>query len=239
MFCAAFSTLYCGVGFIVSERLAPRSGRFARWGARWGRMVFRPAGIRVEADATEDIPSLTPCVFVANHQNALDIPAMLMALPVEFGFVAKASLERVPVLGRAIATSPSVFVERRDPRRSHASMRTAATRIREGSSVLVFPEGERSYGRNVMPFKRSAFVLAAEAGVPVVPVTIHDAYRLFDERHRAARAGTIRVTMGSSFRIDGVERTEIQHAATRARDIIRSRMESTALPTRVDDERRG
>ena len=223
---ALFATLWAGFGFLIAERFAPRSGQFSRWGARWGKALFAPAGIRVEAEVTEDLSRLQPCVFVANHQNSLDIPAMLMAIPVEFGFVAKASLARIPVLGHAISASPSVFVDRSDPRRSLESMRTAARRIREGSSVLVFAEGERSYGQTVGPFKRSAFSLAAEAGVPVVPVTIHNAWTLFDERRRVARPGTIRVTAGDAFLIPGTSRLEVQQAADHARNVIVSRMTS-------------
>lgn len=224
MFLALFSTLYCGVGYILAERFWPRSGQFSRWGARWGRALFVPAGIRVRTSLTENIADLTPCVFVANHQNSLDIPAMLMSLPVEFGFVAKGSLSKVPVLGHAISASPSVFVEKSDPRRSLESMRLAAIRIREGSSVLVFPEGERSYSDHVKPFKKSAFALAAEAGVPVVPVTIHNAFQLFDERHRLCIGGTLDITAGDSFTIKDASRAEVQKAAVRARDIIRSRL---------------
>ncbi len=226
MFCALFSTLVCGVGYMVSERMKPRSGMFRRWGSRWGRWLFVPAGLRVDATLSEDVSRLTPCVFVSNHQNAVDIPALLMALPVEFGFVAKASLSKVPVLGHAIAASPSVFVERRDPRLSHASMQTAAQTIRAGSSVLVFPEGERSYSTEVKSFKRSAFTLAAEAGVPVVPVTIHNAHELFDERFRVCRSGTVRITAGDSFRIPGTSRSDINDAASKAREIIVDRLEA-------------
>jgi 1-acyl-sn-glycerol-3-phosphate acyltransferase len=224
MVCALFSTLWAGLGFLIAERFAPRSGQFSRWGTRWGKALFAPAGLRVVAEVTEDLYKLQPCVFVANHQNSLDIPAMLIAIPVEFGFVAKASLARIPVLGHAISASPSVFVDRSDPRRSLDSMRTAARRIREGSSVLVFAEGERSYGPAVGLFKRSAFSLAAEAGVPVVPVTIHNAWTLFDERRRVARPGTIRVTAGDAFSIPGTSRLEVQQAADHARDVIVSRM---------------
>ncbi len=222
MFCAMFTTVYCGFGFIVSERLWPQTGRFRKWGNRWARLLFVPAGIRVDTSIVEDLDALAPCVFVANHQNALDIPGMLAALPVEFGFVAKASLANVPVLGRAIDTSPSVYVERRDPRRSLESMRTAAVHIRNGSSVLVFPEGERSYSDNVGPFKKSAFTLAAAADVPVVPVTIHNAYTLFSERKKLCSSGTLRVSTNKSFRVASTTRQDILTAASKARDIITS-----------------
>lgn len=229
MFCALFSTAWAGIGFMVAERMSPRSGQFAKWGARWGKALFAPAGIRVDVETSEDLSRIQPCVFIANHQNSLDIPAMLIAIPIEFGFVAKASLARVPVLGKAIAASPSVFVDRSDPRRSLESMHTATKRIREGSSVLVFAEGERSYSPRVGGFKRSAFSLAAEAGVPVVPVTIHNAWTLFDERRRIARPGTIRVTIDRSFVIPGTSRAVVQQASDDTRAMIVSRMEEARM----------
>ncbi len=170
------------------------------------------AGIRVSVTGAENLPLGEPCVLVANHQSALDITAVLGAIPIEFGFVAKSALSRQPLVGSVIGASPSVFVDGTQPRETIRSLQVAAERIRSGNSVLVFPEGERTWSINLNPFKKRAFVLAARANVPVVPVTLFNAHELLDERQKTVQSGVVRVRIdepvtfrdGSKLAIDEV-----------------------------------
>jgi 1-acyl-sn-glycerol-3-phosphate acyltransferase len=91
--------------------------------------------------------------------------------------------------------------------------------------VAIFPEGLRTWGRTVVPFKKSAFTLAAEADVPIVLVTIVDADTLLDERIKFSRPGTVRVAIGPEFRIADTSRTAIQEAAREARNLIQQRID--------------
>jgi len=182
--------------------------------------MMRMMGIRVRAEGLAHLDGTAPCVLVANHQNGLDIPVVADCLPVPFGFVAKAELERVPFLGAALRYSPSVFVTRSDPRRSLESMRRAAARIRAGSSVLVFPEGARSYDGQMSAFQKGAFQLAVESGVPIVPVTILDGPAVFNEKRRVSRPGVIHVVVHAPIPLEGLTRRDVPELMERVYAIV-------------------
>ncbi|HEX7070576.1 MAG TPA: lysophospholipid acyltransferase family protein, partial [Rhodothermales bacterium] len=175
---ALLVTIPASILQLTTHRFRPTAKNFKRWATWWGGTILRGCGIRVEVDDQAKLDPDKPYIFVSNHQNSLDILALAAALPYPFGFIAKAELERVPFLGFAIRNSASVLINRSDPRSSLESIRLAGERIRGGNSVQVFAEGSRSYAATVAPFKKGAFLLAVEAGVPLVPVAIVDAYRL-------------------------------------------------------------
>ena len=146
--------------------------RFLLWITRgWARIILAVAGVRVTVEGQEHIPA-GPAVFASNHVSALDIPLLFGCLPVDFRIIHKKSLYWAPVLGQYLYFGGHVGVDRKNAFRAKESLRRAARRIREGMSVAVFPEGTRSRDGNVQEFKRGTFVLAQDAGVPVVPVSL-------------------------------------------------------------------
>lgn len=203
------STAICATGYLACRLVWRAPGVFSWWTRAWGRMMFFFMGLRVSCEGFDRIDRSGPCVLAANHQNGLDIPLVALALPMTFGFVAKAELESAPFLGAALKYSPSVFVDPRDPRRSVESLRRAGREIREGTSVLVFPEGARSYDGRMTGFRKGAFQLAFEAQVPMIPVTIVDAVGVFNEKEWAARPGRIRVVVGEPVNLAGLDRRSL------------------------------
>jgi 1-acyl-sn-glycerol-3-phosphate acyltransferase len=194
---------------MITHPFRPGVQNFKRWSGKWGRWVLGAAGIRIQV---EDLPNLEhgrPYVFAANHQNALDILALAGGVPYAFGFVAKVELKRMPLIGQALKHSASVFLDRSDPRRSLESLKQAGEHIRSGNSVLIYPEGARTFCPYLTSLKRGALLLALEAGVPVVPVTVVDAYRLLDERRKAVRPGTIRIVVGEPMSVQGYHRRDL------------------------------
>lgn len=205
----ALVTVPMSVAQIVTHRRTPTTANFKRWATRWAKAVLAAAGVRVHLVDHARLDPARPYVFVPNHQTALDILVLAAAMPYPFGFAAKAELKDVPFLGHAIAGSPSVFVDKRDARRAVETIREAAARIREGMSVLIFPEGLRTYSGGLDRFERGAFVLAVEAGVPLVPVSIHGAYRLMDERRGLLRAGEVTVVVHDALPTEGLTRRDV------------------------------
>lgn len=206
---ALLATIPMSIIQLVSHRFSPTARTFKRNASVWGRVILRGIGIRVRLTERVKLDPERPYVFVSNHQNLLDILALGDVLPYPFGFVAKGELAKVPFLGFAIRYSASVFLDRSEPRRAVESMQKAGARIRAGMSVLVFPEGARSYAAALQPLKKGAFAVAVEAGVPLVPVTILDAYRLMDETRMVARPGTIHIVLGEPIPMEGRHRRDI------------------------------
>jgi 1-acyl-sn-glycerol-3-phosphate acyltransferase len=202
---------------IVAHFFEPSARTFKRWAARWGRWTLRGFGVRTRLTDRTQGRVAQPCVFVANHQNMLDIFALAAEVPYPFGFIAKAELQRYPFLGIALRHSASILIDRTTPRRSVRSLQEAARRIREGHSVLVYPEGSRSYAPEMGAFRKGAFRLAVEAGVPVVPVVARDGWCLADERRRVARSGSMEIVMGAPLATEDLARSDLPALMQRTR----------------------
>ncbi len=189
-------------------------------------------GMAIRVKTTQQVPlDLSKAyVFAINHQVALDIPAVGIGIPCPFGWVAKAELAKVPFLGSSIKNSPSVFIDRSHPKKSVESMQIAGERIRKGLSVAIFPEGSRSHSTKIQEFKRGAFVLAIEAGVPVVPVTILNALELFNEKTMLARPGTMHIVIGEPIPIDGWTRKDIPKLMELVRVVMERELEHWNRP---------
>lgn len=171
---------YMALAVLAGLFLARRRGRSrAFWDLAPGyvRHVARAFGIRRHLEGWSELPEgirtgQQPALFLANHTSHFDPPLLISTLPCSSVFLAKKELGRVPVLGTAIRLAGFIFVDRQRSRAALASLQAAARRIRDGQSVTAFPEGTRSRTGALLPFKKGVFVLAQEAGVPVVPLGI-------------------------------------------------------------------
>jgi 1-acyl-sn-glycerol-3-phosphate acyltransferase len=137
----------------------------------WSRLLLRLFRVDVLTRGMQHL-AVGPAVYAANHSSSLDILVVLARLPVDVRIVYKKSLSLVPLLGWSIALGGHIPIDRSNPFRARRSLKRAAERIRDGTSVLVFPEGTRSPDGVVQHFKRGSFGLAIEAGVPVVPLSL-------------------------------------------------------------------
>ena len=141
---------------------------------------------------------------MCNHQSALDIHSLLVALPFEFKFVAKESLFRIPLFGWAMKRAGHISLDRDNPRKALKSMDEAARKIRGGLNIVIFPEGTRGVGGTLLPFKKGGFALALKAKVPVVPVGIVGTAALQPEgAHVPQRGGHVTIRMGEPIPVSG------------------------------------
>ena len=225
---AALTTPPCTAALLVHNAFHPTTRTFKRWATLWAHLLLGGAGVKVAVERQGRLAPDAPAVFVANHQNALDIPVLLVGVRHPFGFMAKAELRRAPFVGAVLKRTACLFVDRSDPRRAVQSMREAAAHIRAGHAVLVFCEGARSFGPALQPFRRGAFLLAVEAGVPVVPVTLLDNYRLLDERRAAGRVGTARVVVGAPIPTAGRGRADVPVLMEEVRAAMQAELDRAA-----------
>ncbi|MCF8034331.1 MAG: 1-acyl-sn-glycerol-3-phosphate acyltransferase [Desulfarculaceae bacterium] len=156
------------------------SGRATHfYGAQpWARVLLWGCRVKAELEGMENLPSpdrTEPLVLVCNHTSMFDILALLARLPVDFKFVVKAELGKVPLWGYAMKKAGYIFVQRGSGGQAGVLMRQAVERIKGGSAVLFFAEGTRSADGRLGEFKRGAFVLASQAGADVLPIAIEGA----------------------------------------------------------------
>jgi 1-acyl-sn-glycerol-3-phosphate acyltransferase len=107
-----------------------------------------------------------------NHQSNFDIPVLLGHLTVQFRWLAKKELFKIPIFGHAMRNVGYISIDRSDRQSAFESLKVAAEKIKSGVSVLIFPEGTRSRDGKIRPFKKGGFVMAIDSGVPIVPVVI-------------------------------------------------------------------
>jgi len=168
----------------------------------WARWLLRGAGVRVHARGLEHIDPRGSYVFAANHASYLDTPAILANIPVEFRFLAKRELFKIPAIGTHLDRAGHIPVERDDPRASVRTLAEAARIIRERRvSVLIFPEGGRSASGKLQEFRDGAAYIAIKAGVPLVPVAIRGTHRLLPPGSLTIRAGAVIVCIGQPIRM--------------------------------------
>lgn len=203
---------------------------FGYWpGHIWAKIFCWLTMVRVRVVGGEDIEPDKSYVFVANHQGAYDIFAIYGYLGHQFRWMMKKGLEKIPLVGYSCRVSGHIYVDNSSPAAVRTTMADAEKRLAGGMSVVVFPEGSRTRDGHMHAFRRGAFALAMEFGLPVVPVTIDGAYRVLPRGSWLPRYGTITLTIHRPIMPDGEGRHELGSLMERSREAIAS-----ALPA---DER--
>jgi len=166
-------TLIFGTATTLASFLS-KTGDFPHLIARtWARSILFVSRVRVQVRGFSRIDPSKTYIYMPNHQSNFDIPVLLGCLCVQFRWLAKAELFKIPVLGRGMRGCGYISIDRSNRKSAFQSLWEAARTIRDGSSVLIFPEGTRSRDGRIRPFKKGGFVLAVDSGVPIVPVVIH------------------------------------------------------------------
>lgn len=203
------------------------TGRFLHnYGKLWGRVSLFLAGARVEVAGLEKIPAGVPVIFMGNHQSNFDILSLYAGLPRHFSWIAKEELFRIPLFGYAMKRAGYLPLDRSDGRRALKTMTSAAEKIRGGVSVVIFPEGTRTMDGKLLPFKRGGFLLAAKAGVPVVPFTINGSARVNPAKRLEIHPGTITIRFGDPMPTGGATGKKRDDLIDRVREAIENGLES-------------
>jgi len=198
------STTILGSAAILLCLLWPGGALLMPLARLWSRLVLGAAGVRWEAHYDSGVPRDRPAVYAANHQSLFDIPVLVLAMPADFRMVAKRSLLFVPVFGWALWLAGFLFIDRSNRERAIRTLDRAAARLRAGTSIVVFAEGTRSPDGSLLPFKRGGFVLAIQAGVPVVPVSIQGGRSVLAKGSLRMKPGLMTVRFGAPIETRGM-----------------------------------
>lgn len=154
----------------------------------FGIQSIKIAGAKVKVYGKENIPADQATLFVGNHQGNYDIPLLYANIDKSIAFVSKKELGNIPFVSEWMKIGGSIFLDRENPRSQVKSMQEGVEKLKNGRSLVIFPEGTRSKGNELGEFKSGSMRLAIKSGVPIVPITIKDSYKLFEESGRAKPA---------------------------------------------------
>lgn len=189
---ASFLTgLYSLIVIVVAPFL--REGEFTihRIARSWAKVILALAGVDSRVRGSFNVYFDRPQIFMANHQSVFDIFVVLAQLPAQFRWIAKKELFEVPMFGGALRRTGSIEIDRKNRELAMVSIDEAARKIREGKSVMTFPEGTRSRPGQIRPFKKGVFHLALKAGVPIVPISIIGSGEVMETKSMRIKTGKI------------------------------------------------
>ena len=161
------------------------------WASFGARLWLRWSGVRVNVRGLELLDPKQTYVFVSNHRSYLDTAALFLFTGRRIGLLAKKELLKVPVLGVGMGFVNVMAIDRSNRESAIRTTDAAAERIRSGISFGVFVEGTRALPGELLPFKKGAFYMARQAGVPVVPVAIRHSDELMGKGTGEAQSGTM------------------------------------------------
>jgi len=223
-------TIVLGTASIASS-LWDRRGYFAHRCARaWSWLILKTTGVRVTVEGLERITPGTTYVFVSNHQSIYDTPVLFSSLPYQLRIIAKASLATFPVLGWHLRRGRHLFVDRRNPDRAGILGRWRSL-VSEGLSLMIFAEGTRSPDGRVARFKGGSFLLAIEAGLPVVPIAIIGTRKVMPKNRLRTEPADVTLVVHDPIAAPAIERPTARDAkafADRVRAIVAATVEARA-----------
>ncbi|MBP7342654.1 MAG: lysophospholipid acyltransferase family protein [Smithellaceae bacterium] len=186
----------------------------------WGRILLLLCGTKVQVIGRENILHAKPQVFMSNHQSDFDILIVLAHVPGQFRWIAKKELFTVPVFGQAMRSAGYIEIDRQNHEKALQSLDLAALRIREGKSVMTFPEGTRSRTGEIKAFKPGTFYLAIQSGAPIVPISIIGSGNIMPKRSLKIKPGKIKLVIDKPISTKDYTLDTRQALIDRVRQII-------------------
>ncbi|MCE5282147.1 MAG: 1-acyl-sn-glycerol-3-phosphate acyltransferase [Deltaproteobacteria bacterium] len=206
--------------------ISPGENKVHRIANLWARMLLWLAGTKVEVIGLENVRQGKPQIFMANHQSDFDILIVLAHIPGQFRWIAKKELFKVPIFGKAMRNAGYIEIDRQNHEKALRSLEEAAQKIREGKSVVTFPEGTRSKDGTIKAFKQGMFHLAIQAGVPITPISIIGAHEIMPKRSLVVKPGTITMVIDRPVEVSGYTIETRGELIEKVRDIIVRNLEN-------------
>jgi len=175
-----------------------------KWLQGLARGVMWCSGAKITVQGKENIPTDQPVLFVANHKSYFDIPILVSIIDVPMAFIGKMELKKMPIVSYWMKRIHCIFMDRDDIRQSLKAINQGIEQIKEGQSLLIFPEGTRIKGDELGEFKKGSLKLATKSNAPIVPVYIGNAYKILEAHFPWVKATDITVNIGAPIELDAL-----------------------------------
>ncbi len=218
---AVLYTIAVSSYLIVFTRFRPTSPHVDTVARSWGRVFCAACGVRATFEGIEHVDAAQSYVFVSNHISNLDAPFHLAFVPVGIRFLAKKELYKIPIFGRAMRSIGMVETDRQARAAAHRKINEQVARVVEmGRSLIVYPEGTRSRDGELHEFKKGAFRIAIDNGMPVLPVAIAGLYEIWPPESKIIRRGRAKMVFHEPIPTAGLGSDDIDALRSRVHEIV-------------------
>jgi 1-acyl-sn-glycerol-3-phosphate acyltransferase len=201
-----------------------------RWMPRmWAKPSYWASLSNLTVTGKEDIDTTKSYIIVANHVSQFDILLVYGWTPLDIKWVMKKEMRKVPFLGMACAAMGHIFIDRSDRGQALRALESFKATMEPGTSVMFFPEGTRSDGKTLLPFKKGAFLMAKDLDLPILPITILGTEKILPN-------GSVKLTLGRSeiiyhppIEIEYVRSLNVKELASKSAQIIEQPMVEGAI----------
>ena len=189
----------------------------------WAWALLIATRVRTRIVGKEKIKKGQTYIIISNHQSQFDILALVTRLGIQFRWIIKKELLKIPLFGYALLASRNIFIDRSNTKESIESINRGMKRLPKGTSIMVFAEGTRSPDGKIHPFKKGGFVLAIDYGLPILPITINGSRKVLPKGSVVFTPGEIEVIVGDPIDTKGYTRESLPELMERTRqDIVSS-----------------
>jgi len=214
---AVLSIAALGLSFVLPSRAV---GKLCA--VPWARILALMTPMRLRVEGRENIDPRQSYVLVSNHQSQYDILVLYGWLGIDFRWVMKQELRSVPAIGMACERLDHIFIDRSDHAAALAALEDAKKKIVDGTSVMFFPEGTRSRDGRLKRFKRGAFRMAVDLGLPILPLTVTGTRNVLPADTADLMPGRARLIIHPPVSVDGKTVEDCQDLCDEVRGIIAS-----------------
>jgi len=186
----------------------------------WSKSILFVSGIKVDVDGLANIDPGKSYIYMANHRSNFDIPVLLSCLPIQFRWLAKAELFKIPIFGRAMSGAGYVKIDRSNRESAFRSIDEVAAKMKNGVSVMIFPEGTRSQDGKVKPFKKGGFVMAVDTGAPIVPVILRGTRSIMTKGNWRINPDKVTLSIEKPIDTSGFTRDTKENLIKKVRSVI-------------------
>ncbi len=217
--CIVVATLVLGFLALVTYPFDRKGKVVHRYARLWGGVALLANRVKVKIEGMDHLNGKGPYIFMSNHQGSYDIFALLGRLPYQFKWLAKKELFSIPFFGWTMGAAGYISIDREGTRETVEAMNVAVQKIRDGMSVVIFPEGSRSPDGSIQPFKKGGFTLAIKSKVPIVPISISGSRDIMPKDKLTAVPGEIRMFLDHPI--------ETQHCSSKDRELLMKKVRET------------
>ena len=229
-FWATVATVILGIPVMVAGMLS-RTGNLAFSISKiWAYTMIAASFVRTEIKNKNKILKGTPYIIISNHQSHYDIITLVTTLGIQFRWIIKKEILKLPIFGYALYASRNIFIDRSNTTSAIESINKGFDRLPNGVSVMVFAEGTRSPDGQIHEFKKGGFITAVRLKIPILPVTINGSRRVMRKGSFTLKPGKIQVVIGDPIDTSSYTTDTVQELIGKMRQAIIANFDPEYVP---------